>query len=120
MNSLEFIKVIKKVVRESSIEDTISNIEEPPGRGASEAEKRRSEWFASLNNSQKEIIESIVSDAVDEAIFGLLCVIDGVRSIESGDKKGRLVLKYLGVTEELLNDPEKAYLHDLYNECVKN
>lgn len=115
MNSEQFISAIKKVVRECAIEDTVENLEDPPGRKAPEAEKLRSDWFNGLAEDERSMVESIVSDAVDEALFGLLSVIDGARAIEDGEDKGRLALIYKGLNEELLNDPDKIGLHDLYN-----
>lgn len=114
MNSEQFISIIKKVVRECAIEDTIENLEDPPGRKVSEAEQLRSDWFNGLSEGDRSKVESIVTDAVDEALFGLLSAIDGVRAIEDGENKGRLVLIHKGQAENPLNDPEKIGLHDLY------
>ena len=115
MNGEQFISIIKKAVRECAISNTIENLEDPPGKKVSETEQRRSDWFKALTEDERVKIESIVTDAVDEALFGLLSVIDGVRTIEDGDVKGNLALIYKGPVEELLNDPEKIALHDLYN-----
>ena len=115
MNSEQFILIIRKVVREAAIEDTITNIEDPPGRRVSEAEQLRSDWFSGLSDQERSMVESIVTEAVDGTLFGLFSVIDGVRAIEDVENKGRLVLIYKGQNEELLNDPDKIGLHDLYN-----
>lgn len=115
MNSEEFVAAIKEFVRDSAIDDTIENLEDPPGRKVPEAEKQRSKWFNNLPDEDHNNIKSIVTDAVDEALFGLLAVLDGSRAIEDGDDKGRLLLVHKGLTEELLNDPNKIGLHDLYN-----
>ncbi|WP_185236104.1 hypothetical protein [Teredinibacter franksiae] len=115
MDSEKFITIIKRVVRESAIEDTIENLEDPPGRRVPEAEQVRSDWFNALSDDDRSKVGSIVKDAVDEAIFGLLSVIDGARAIEDGEDKGRLVLTYNGEKEQILNDPEVIGLHDLYN-----
>ena len=115
MNSEKFIATIKKVVRDSAVEDTIENLEDPPGRRVPEAEKIRSDWFNALSDGDRSRVESIVKDAVDEALFGFLSVIDGARAIENGEDKGRLILMYKSENEQILNDPEKIGLHDLYN-----
>jgi hypothetical protein len=115
MNSEEFVAAVKEVVRDSAIGDTIENLEDPPGRKVPEAEKQRSEWFNNLSEKDRSNVESIVTEAVDEALFGLLSVLDGSRAIEDGDDKGRLLLVHKGLTEVLLNDPDKIGLHDLYN-----
>ena len=115
MNSEQFISIIKQVVRECAIEDTIENLEDPPGRKVPEAEQLRSDWFNGLSEDDRSKVESIVTDAVDEALFGFLSVIDGARAIEDGEDKGRLVLIHKSQNEVLLNDPDKIGLHDLYN-----
>lgn len=115
MDSEYFIAIIKKVVRESAIEDVIKNLEDPPGRRILETEKLRSDWFNGLSGNDRRNVESIVIDAVDEALFGLLSVIDGSRAIEDGEDKGRLVLIHKQQKEQILNDPDKIGLHDLYN-----
>lgn len=115
MNSEEFVEALKELVRDSAIENTVENLEDPPGRKVSEAEKDRSEWFNNLSDKDRSNVESIINEAVDEAIFGFLSVLDGSRAIENGDDKGRLLLVFKGLNEVLLNDPDKIGLHDLYN-----
>ena len=115
MDSEEFILAIKNVVRDSAIEDTIENLEDPPGRKVPELERKRSEWFNNLPEGDRRNVESIIVDAVNEALFGLLSVLDGARAIEDSGDKGQLILTHKGVKENLLNDPDKIGLHDLYN-----
>ncbi|PPD29448.1 MAG: hypothetical protein CTY19_17430 [Methylomonas sp.] len=115
MDSLEFIKNIKIVVRDGAINDVISVTENPPGRKVSQQLKTRSEWYLSLPDEQKEIVKSIVSDSVDSALFGFLCVIDGVRAVENGPDKGKLELLYSKEESVQLNSPDGLMLHDLYN-----
>ncbi|NDI35371.1 hypothetical protein [Chengkuizengella sediminis] len=45
-----------------------------------------------------------------------MATLDGVRAIEDNDEKGELNLTYTreGIKEKL-NDPDKEYLHDIYN-----
>ena len=80
-----------------------------------ELERKRSEWFNNLPEGDRRNVESIIVDAVNEALFGLLSVLDGARAIEDSGDKGQLVLTHKGVKENLLNDPDKIGLHDLYN-----
>lgn len=115
MNSQEFVKIVKDVVRDSAINDIISVTENPPGRKPSQHLKTRSEWYKTLSDEQKEIVRAIVSDSVDTALFGLLCVIDGVRAIDDSPEKGTLELFYSKGEAQLLNPPDGLMLHDLYN-----
>lgn len=115
MNNQEFIKIIKNIVRDGSVCDVISVIENPPGRKISQPIKARSDWYQSLTDEQKIMLKSIVSDSVDSALFGFLCVIDGVRAIESGADKGSLELIYTKGDSVRLNQQDGLMLHDLYN-----
>jgi len=115
MDSNRFVSIIRKVVRNSAIEDTMGNIENPPGRKVLEHELIRSNWYKALSNVDKATVKSIVEDAVDEAIFGMLSVLDGTRAIEDGDDKGTLILVHEKNGAVRLNDPDAIGLHDLYN-----
>lgn len=115
MNSEQFVSVIKKVVREAAIQDILDNIEDPPGRRVSAQEKEISEWFNELPDMHKEFVNQIISTSVDHAIFGFLCVLDGVRAIDNENIKGQLELTYKNEMHERLNDPDKIALHELYN-----
>lgn len=117
MKSEEFIEAVKEVVRSGAIDDVIANVKSPPGRRVSESERKRSEWYNQLSSDEKLKANSLIEDAVDEALFGILSVIDGVRAIESEENKGALVLSYIkegNIT--VLNSPEDLALHDLYND----
>ena len=62
------------------------------------------------------MVRRVVRESVDAGLFGLFCVLDGVRSIEEQDPKGEFKLYYVnGKKEVLLNDFDKEFLHDLYN-----
>lgn len=57
------------------------------------------------------MVKSIISDAVNESVFGFLCVLDGVRSIFDTGDSNNLKLTH---GDTLLNDIENECLHDLY------
>jgi len=69
-----------------------------------------------LDTPNKEWLQEIIKLAVGESIFGILCVIDGVRQIESTLEKGELFLEFRKNGETIrLNDPNQEYLHDIFN-----
>ena len=114
MTAQEFTDVIKKVVQQSSVADTISNLNQPPGRHPSEEIIMLSEFYKSLDENQKSFVDKIMDMVAETTLFGLLCVIDGVRSIEGVGEKGELYLIYKkGEQSVLLNDPNEDFLHDL-------
>lgn len=114
MSPKYFVEIIRKVVQKQAINDTIENLEQPPGKTPPEKLKELSAFYKSLDSKQKSALQQIISDASEMTMFGLLCVLDGVRAIESGEKKGSLELWYRnGDVTILLNDIEEDFLHDL-------
>jgi hypothetical protein len=51
--------------------------------------------------------------SVETAVFGFLCVLDGVRAIANSADKGSISLLYEGVCSVKLN--ADSDLHDLFN-----
>jgi hypothetical protein len=63
---------------------------------------------------QKSALKDIINEATEMTLFGLFCVLDGVRAIENGEDKGILELWYRkGDDTMLLNDMDEDFLHDL-------
>jgi hypothetical protein len=114
MEGQEFVNAIKLAVRDAAISGALSLLERPPGRQPSASLLENADWYASLSESERQKLLNIIQGAVDQAVFGFLCVIDGVRAIEDGAEKGRLELRHINEKETLLNPPEGAMLHDLY------
>lgn len=114
MNTTLFIDSIKQVVIEDSIKSVQSNLKNPPGRKPAHGLVELSEWFHSLDTENQSMILKLVRESVQTAVFGFLCVLDGVRTIEDTEVKGQLKLIYeKGQESILLNDLDKDYLHDL-------
>ena len=98
MDRQSFVDGLIQAVRQSSIEGTL------------ELNTR----FNTLSAQDRTSLQSVVEKSVDSAIFGFLCVLDGVRAIEDGETKGNLELWYKGGEDCLLNNDDSEYLHDLY------
>lgn len=65
------------------------------------------------------MVMKTVNLASRQATFGFLCVLDGVRAIESVQDKGRLTLFYeKGQKKLLINDNKEDFLHDLFNQLT--
>lgn len=116
MDGRRFIGTIKKVVRDAAIEDTIDVLEVPPGRSPSVDLLKQSHWYRSLSPEDQRILTDIIANAVNRGIFGLLCVLDGVRAVEDGEIKGDFELNYIKNGTTLLNAIDTPMLHDLYND----
>lgn len=116
MTSTEFVKVIKEVVYDSSIKNTVSNIQNPRGKHLPSDEIKISQWYNNLSDQDKGIVKSIIKICATHSVFGFFAVIDGVRQIEKTFEKGKLELRYLkGDQIDILNDQSNEYLHDIFN-----
>ena len=115
MDSREFVDVLTIVVRDSAVSDTLDVLQKPPGRRPEQERLKRSAWYNSLDKDQQGIVAHIIKDAVDSAVFGLLCVLDGVRAMEDGPDKGRFELRYVKGGVTVLNAPDGEMLHDIFN-----
>lgn len=115
MNSEEFINVIQLVVRDAAVEDTLENMMDPPGRKPAENLLTISQWFKSLAGNDKIMLEKVMQEVANAAVFGFCAVLDGARSIENTPIKGDLELYFVKDGERVrLNEPTNP-LHDIFN-----
>ncbi|MHC2621293.1 hypothetical protein ACVIW2_003325 [Bradyrhizobium huanghuaihaiense] len=113
MNSQEFVEAIKRYVGDAAIEDTVALLKNPPGRNVPREQRVRSEWYKSLRAGDADNVNGVIATAVHQTLFGLLAVLDGVRSVDN--EGGRFELTYVGSTRVVLNDQQAISLHDLLN-----
>jgi len=116
MDARNFVAMIKTTVRNPAIEDTVRVLQVPPGRRPRSDLLQCANWYRSLPREQQLMLTAIVAGAVDRALFGFLCVLDGVRIVEDGEVKGDFHLNYVKGTTTRLNATDVPMLHDLYND----
>ena len=115
MNSEEFVRALKLVCSDKSGFQAIALYQNPPGRSPSQRLKRLSTWFLQLTPTDRAMLIEALDDVAEGVIFGVLCVLDGVRAIETGPDKGDLELYYVkGGSRVLLNDMNQSQLHDVF------
>ena len=62
------------------------------------------------------MLKEVLSEAAESAVFGFLCILDGVRVIEDVTDKGTLELYFVKSGEKTqLNDPSREEPHNLFN-----
>ena len=116
MNADYFIEAIKTHVRDTSITDTIDVLKKPPGRRPRKKLLEQSEWFNSLSEHDQHMLSQVLEEAVDAALFGLFCVLDGVRTIEESEEKTAFQLYAVKAGQKtLINCEDDEDLHDKYN-----
>lgn len=117
MNSAEFVEAVKRYVRDVAVQDVITGYLEPPGRSPSRNLVELSNWYNSLDENERGMVNRIIKESVDAGLFGFFCVLDGVRAVEEPEDRGDLRLTYINNEREiLLNNSNEEYLHDLFNE----
>ena len=115
MDVTKFVEAIRLEVERSAVKECVENYDDPPGRKPSDELVELSQWYKSLSSSDKAMLEKALQDAVRASLFGLFCVLDGVRVIENSEDRGELELSYVknGVRTRI-NNPSKNLLHDEY------
>jgi len=115
MTSEEFVAALVQVVHEASVTDVIKSLQAPSGRRSDGQQLALMNWFNRISEEDRQRVRQAVERAVHSAIFGTLCVLDGVRAIEDGPAKSELrLLAVNGSTTEWLNSPNAECLHDIY------
>jgi hypothetical protein len=117
MSPSEFVEAIKTEVRDAASSDTITQLRTPTGRRPAENVRRLSAWFNQLSEGDQQTVAEVAAMASHNAVFGLLCVLDGVRPIQEGQQAGELQLTFVGSDKPSvrLNPATGDTLHDLLN-----
>ena len=117
MTAGEFVDAIKLHVMESAVRGVLKSLVTPPGRFPSSESVAIAAWYNGLSDEEKGHVAHAIQSAAHAAVFGLLCVIDGVRVIESGEEKSdfRLVCIEPDGTQRILNPEDGELLHDILN-----
>lgn len=102
----EFVSIVKMVIRDTAIAAVTDSLRHPPGRKPPELLQALSDWANGLMRNDRDRIEAIVGEAVDRAIFDLLCYFDIAQRVKAVKAEGelQLILK-AGGKRTLLNDP---------------
>ncbi len=119
MTPEEFVSAVESEVRRSAIEGVLISVTKPPGRRVSVAERARADWVNSLNADETVFLQSVIKDAVDHAVFGFLCAIDGVRALDSSGANGEFELVYQSDRRHVVSPTDGEFLHDLYRSLIE-
>lgn len=117
MKPSSFVDALKSEVRNAAASDTISQIRTPSGRRPPDAIRKMSAWFNQLSEADQKAVAEVAQMSAHGAVFGFLCVLDGVRAIEDGEQRGEFELNYVqnGKVSVRLNPLSGDMLHDLFN-----
>ena len=114
MTSLEFVDTIHSVVLEAAVQDTLKLADRPPGRRPDIGLIELSTWFNKLPDTDRARVTQMLNAVAYHAVFGFLCVLDGVRAVEPLGPKGYFELRFVkDGKEHVLSGPKGGVLHEL-------
>jgi hypothetical protein len=118
MQPIDFVQSLKSECRDSAVSDCVSSFEDPPGRRPSPALVELSQWFLGLQATDRQFVIRAMQEVADSTLFGVLCVLDGVRAIESEHDKSEFTVSAArgGVVSVIA--PGEEFLHDMYRSEV--
>lgn len=117
MNDQEFVDAIKEHVFDSAIEGVMSQIISPSGTKPSVTLLKLNNWFHEQDEETQSRIRQCIKAGAHSALFGMLCVLDGVRLIHEDLRNGQLRLVLRTDTQEIVlsDNQEFSELHDIFN-----
>lgn len=113
MDSEEFVRALKQNCCDVAVDDCTSILQNPPGRKPDQALVALSEWFKKLSASDRALVIESMRMAADATLFGVLCVIDGVRPCESSPEKSQFTIYANKSGEQTKVAPASHFLHDI-------
>ncbi|MFN7942391.1 MAG: hypothetical protein U0X73_12400 [Thermoanaerobaculia bacterium] len=117
MTPEEFVEALKIHARDASVANTLKRIAAPQVRNPSAERVEMAQWYQSLNDNARRILGEVIRMAAHDAVFGALCILDGVRVVTPVETRGSFLLFHdLSGQQTRLNDPKGSdFLHDLFN-----
>jgi hypothetical protein len=111
-----FIAALRTQVCNGAVEAVLAALAAPSGKQPSPSDVELSNWYNEQTPSVQGHAREIIEQAVEQATFNVLAVLDGVAAIGCGDAR----LELYGVdggSRVLLNDPSREELHRLFAHC---
>lgn len=83
MNADDFVHAVHATVYQEAINAVLRLLTDPPGSGPRPHLVELSSWFNRLSDDDREQIKGVVRLAVDQAVFNMMAVLDGVEVIDN-------------------------------------
>lgn len=117
MTPEEFVNALREVVLARAVDSTLAAIENPPGRRPARELVEANAWFNGLSEQDRAHLRGVATMVAQQAVFGMLAVLDGARVVEDTQEKGEFHICFRKGGEEWeLNPPNGIPLHDLLNQ----
>ena len=117
----EFVAAVDRVVYSGAVSGTVAGLRDgPAGRDPGSRQLALHDWFEALSPDDQQMVGEIVRDAAHAAVFGFLCVLDGVVAVDDPPHAQlRLTATLPDGRAVILNqDPSLEDLHDKFNALV--
>jgi len=116
MTAEEFVRAVRKVVLEAAVESTLGGIDNPPGRRPRRDLLEAHLWYSKLDEASRGQVRRVATMVAEQAVFGLLAVLDGDRVVESSREKGEFRLVFAKGEKQWELTRGDVPLHDLLSE----
>lgn len=110
----DFVRALKSQCSDSAVVDCLDSFAKPPGRSPAIELVRISQWFHTLSEEDRSLLRLALQQVADATLFGVLCVVDGVRVIEDSAEKSDFILTANRAGKESRISPSSTFLHDLF------
>jgi hypothetical protein len=114
LNAPEFVNALSETCRDAAVSDTMATLNKPSGRKVPEHLKSLSAWFNSQTPEQQNYISAVAAMAADRTLFGVFCVLDGVRAVEQTSAKSSFRLSCSKGSVTTVLSPGAELLHNIY------
>jgi len=116
MTPESFVRAVEAHVGIPAVESVVENLVNPPGRVPRPEDRELSAWYAGLSELDRERIISLIGKGAHAAIFGVLAVLDGVRTVD--DEASTFELVHVSTKRTLLNPPAICLHEELRSEFL--
>jgi hypothetical protein len=123
LDARQFVSLVVSSVRNPALQSTFDTLRHPPGREPAAELLQLAHWFRGLPEADRRMAARVVAFAVDSALFGVMSLLDGVRSVNPRPGVSQRLWLHAELEHgrrRLLNDPNGANpeLHDLYKDAA--
>ena len=113
-----FAAALRRAVFDAAVHDVLTTLDQgAPGRGPHPRADAMTGWYGELSEDDRTMVTEVVREAAHAAVFGTLCVLDGVRTVDD-PPHATLVLTAVsddGAVSTLSSQDAECELHDLFN-----
>jgi hypothetical protein len=123
LDARQFVSLVGSAVRNPALQGTFDTLQLPPGRKPAADLLQLAQWFRGLPEADRQMTARLLAHAVDSALFGVMCLLDGVRSVNPRPGVSQRLWLHAELEHgrrRLLNNPTGANpeLHDRYKDAA--